>query len=125
MGAPDAERAAIASLRTISTSCFTYDARFPRGYPKSLSVLGPPPDGIKPGVAAADLIDLTHSPPAPRMDAACLNTLLVGCFMVVSIATRPSHRPLNQDEGRRFFLDESGVIRQGSVLDPDKYSPPI
>lgn len=49
----------VVSLRTINTACVTYSYTYPkRGFPPSLSALGPPQGNAALSAAAADLIDL-------------------------------------------------------------------
>jgi hypothetical protein len=117
------ETAAISSLRMISTSCFTYDSKFSHGYPEKLSTLGPPPAGGMAGAADADLLDLALSSGAKDGYVFEYSPGRSVHGRVKSYAVIA--RPVGQSQGRRFFLDESGVIRQSIGIDPDKYSSPL
>ncbi len=117
------ETSAIGSLRLISTACFTYDSKFAHGYPAKLSFLGPPSRQNNADNFAADLLDamLASGGKNGYVFEYAPGRLVRGRIKSYSVIARPS----SGSEGRRFFVDETGVIRQSLGGDPDKNSIPL
>jgi len=118
----DSEAAAVSSLRTLNAACVSY-AKLYGGYPGSLSNLGP---GSPADSASADLIDaalasgtksgyvFTYTAGAAGVD---------GNVLGYSITANPSAASAKGQ--RRFFTDQSGIIRANSVGAADVNSTPI
>ena len=121
----DNEASAVGSVRTLNTAAVTYFYTYPSlGYPASIAALGPAANGGKSSSAAADFIEpvlasgtkdgykfiYTPSTTAPPIKA----------YTIVAV-------PISTSTGKRkFFTDESGLIREttdGST--PTVASPPL
>jgi type IV pilus assembly protein PilA len=116
------ETAAVNSLRALNASCASY-VKLYGGYPTSLSNLGP---GNPASSASADLIDAAL---ASGTKSGYVFTYTTGAAGVsgnvlgYGIAANPS-APGAQSQ-RRFFTDQSGVIRANSAGAADVASTPI
>jgi hypothetical protein len=118
------EASAVSDVRLISTAAVSYDAVLSHGYPAKLVLLGPAAPGEQEGPVGSRLLDralaagekdgyvFEYTPGAPSRGK-------VTKFQVIA---RPKNDPSN---GRHFFVDESGVIRQSVGSDADKYSLPL
>lgn len=116
------ESSAAASLRTLNSACEDY-ARLYGGYPKRLSNLGP---GSPASAASAALIDaelaggtkngyvFTYTAGASGVS---------GNVLSYSIMANPMN--LGSSGRRRFFTDQSGVIRASMASVADAGSTPI
>jgi type IV pilus assembly protein PilA len=116
------ESSAVNSLRTLNASCISY-ARLYGGYPGSLANLGP---GNPANSASADLIDAALASGAKsgyvftyKAGAASVS----GNVLSYSITANPMTPGTNGQ--RRFFSDQSGVIRATSAGAADADSTPI
>jgi len=110
------EASAVASLRTYNTSIVAYQTTYGTDPATDLSTLGPPAAGVAPSTAAADLVDsllgiaapqksgytFTYTPTAPVAPATATT--------LYTITASPQSQ--NVTGQRRFFTDQSGVIRQ-------------
>lgn len=116
------EATAVNSLRTLNASCVSY-ARLYGGYPRSLSNLGP---GDPASSASADLIDAAL---ASGAKSGYVFTYTAGAAGVggnvlgYGITANPNAPGANGQ--RRFFTDQSGVIRANSAGAADMGSTPI
>lgn len=116
------ESSAVNALRTLNASCVSY-ARLYGGYPRSLSNLGP---GNPASSASADLIDAAL---ASGTKSGYVFTYTAGAAGVsgnvlsYSITANPMTPGANGQ--RRFFSDQSGVIRANSAGAADAASTPI
>jgi type II secretory pathway pseudopilin PulG len=116
------ESSVLNALRALNAACANYSMLY-GGYPKSLSNLGP---GDSTGFASAGLVDasvasgtktgysFTYTPGA---------TGVSGNVLSYSITANPL-RPSAASE-RRFFTDQSGVIRANTTGAADGSSTPI
>jgi type IV pilus assembly protein PilA len=116
------ESSAVDSLRTLNSSCVSY-ARLYGGYPESLANLGP---GNPANSASADLIDAalasgTKSGYVFTYTAGA--TGVSGKVLSYSISANPMTPGAHGQ--RRFFADQSGVIRGNSAGAADAASTPI
>ena len=116
------EASAVGGLRTINTSCVTYSSTY-GGFPPALANLGP---GNPATPATADLIDsvlatgtkagYTFAYTAGAQDAQ-------GNYLDYSITAVPV--TVGTTGQRRFFTDQSGVIRANPIGAADVNSTPI
>ncbi len=114
------EASAVDSLRMLNSACATYWMTY-GGYPRSLANLGP---GASVSAATAALIDsalasgnrdgyvFTYTPGA---------TGISGNVLSYSITANP----VTANSGRRFFSDQSGVVRANVTGAADVNSTPI
>jgi hypothetical protein len=120
------EASAIRMLRTMTYVTGTYSRTYHRGFPPTLSALGPPPDGIAESASAANLIGpqlaaglrkgyvLRYTPTSSRHDG------YYDGFTATAEPVTPG------TTGRRFFfVDETGVIRAESNGLASAASPPL
>ena len=115
------EASAVNSLRTLNASCVSY-ARLYGGYPTSLSNLGP---GDPANSASADLIDAAL---ASGTKSGYVFTYTAGAAGVSGnvLSYSVTANPATPGHGqRRFFTDQSGVIRANSAGAADAGSTPI
>jgi prepilin-type N-terminal cleavage/methylation domain-containing protein len=124
------EASAVASLRTYNTCIVAYETTYSTAPSTSFAQLGPVASGVLPSASAADLVDsllgATGSPAksgytftyAPT--AAASGTTAITQYTIIAV---PQSTSTGQ---RKFFTDQSGVIRQttdGST--PSASSTPI
>jgi competence protein ComGC len=114
------EASAVDSLQMLNSACSTYSMTY-GGYPKSLANLGP---GASVSATTAALVDaglasgtkdgyvFTYTPGA---------TGISGNVLSYSITANPA----SSKRGRRFFTDQSGVIRANVGSPADVNSSPI
>lgn len=116
------EASAVGSLRTLNSSCASY-AMLYGGYPKSLANLGP---GNPAHAEAADLIDAVL---ASGTKDGYVFTYTAGAagvrgnILSYSITANPITP--GTSGRRRFFSDQSGVIRANTAGPADASSTPI
>lgn len=120
------QASAVGSLRTLNTAATTYAATYNRGYPASISALGPPLGRAAPDAGAAGLIDkvlasgtksgyvFTYSP--GEKDAKGL----VGTYTIHADPLTPGTTGQNH-----YFTDQSGVIRQQTDRPANEQTAPI
>lgn len=116
------ESSAVSSLRMLNAACANYFMLY-GGYPRALSNLGPG--------------DSTDSATAGLIDAALANgtkngyvfTYLPGAAgvggNVLSYSVKANPLTTGTSGKRRFFTDQSGVIRANSGGEADANSPPV
>ena len=116
------EASAVGSMRTINTACVTYSSTYGTGFPAALANLAPANPAT---AAAADLIDQVL---AGKQKSGYAFTYVAGAIVGGVIPTYT----LNADPigvgttgQRRFFTDQSGVIRFNPVAVATVASPPI
>jgi competence protein ComGC len=114
------EASALASLQMLNSACSTYSITY-GGYPKALANLGP---GASVNASNAALVDsglttgtkdgyvFTYTPGA---------TGISGNVLSYSLTAHPA----NSNRGRRFFTDQSGVVRANVAGAADVNSTPI
>lgn len=119
------EASVVQALRRINAAQESYARAYPRGFSPTLAALGPPAGGSAPTPAAAGLIaaDLakgekshytfryTHNPP----DAA-------GAISAYTLTATPTQTACTS--WKRFFTDQTGVIRVTSESRPATVSDP-
>lgn len=120
------QASAVWSLRTLNMAAITYATTYNKGFPASISALGPPPGRAAPDADAAGLIDrvlasgtksgyvFTYSP--GEKDAKGL----VGAYTIHADPIKPGTTGQNH-----YFTDQSGVIRQQTGSPANEQSPPI
>ena len=101
------EASAVASLRTLNTSIVAYQTTYATD-PSTLASLGP---SATPSSTAADLVDsLLGTDPAQKSGYTITYTAVAGTPITqYTILAAPQSTSTGQ---RRFFTDQSGVIRQ-------------
>ena len=118
------ETAIIAALRVLNSACTVYvGTYYGRGFPKSLAVLGPPPQG-PPSADSADLI-------APDLAGGTKHGYkftyvardLNGNGMIESYTINADLIASGRTGQRSFFTDETGVIRADSEGRAGPHSP--
>ncbi len=116
---------AVGSVRTLNTAAVTYFYTYPTlGYPASIAALGPAANGGKPSSTAADFIEpvLARGTKDGYKFIYTPNTTTspIKSYTIVAV-------PVSTSTGKRkFFTDESGLIREttdGST--PTVASPPL
>jgi type II secretory pathway pseudopilin PulG len=120
------EATAVWSLRTINAAAIVYAATYGKGFPLSLSVLGPPPGGGSPSEKAANLLDAVlaegrGSGYVFRYEASSSKS--GGLVDVYAVQANPIER--GSTGQRYFFTDETGVIRFEQEHEASRDSPPI
>jgi len=116
------EASAVGSMRSINTACVTYSTTYGTGYPANLSNLGP---GAPATAATADLID---SVLASGTKSGYTFTYASGAAVGGQVPTYTlTAVPVNVGTTgqRRFFTDQSGVIRANPTGAADVNSTPI
>ncbi len=120
------QASAVGCLRTFNTAAITYSNEYNRGFPKNISVMGPPPGNAQTGEQGANLID---SPLASGMKSGYKFTYTP---LAMDNKGNPRGYTIQADsigEGttgqRHFFTDESGVIRSEMGKPANKESPPL
>jgi type II secretory pathway pseudopilin PulG len=116
------ESSAASSLRTLNASCASYSMLY-GGYPRSLSNLGP---GNAAGSASAGLVDSALASGAKGGYVFAYTagaTGVSGNVLSYSISANPI-TPGTTGQ-RRFFTDQSGVIRATTAGAADASSTPI
>ncbi len=116
------ESSAASSLRTLNASCASYSMLY-GGYPRSLSNLGP---GNPAGSASADLVDSALASGAKGGYVFAYTagaTGVSGNVLSYGISANPI-TPGTTGQ-RRFFTDQSGVIRATTAGAADASSTPI
>ncbi len=116
------ESSAASSLRTLNASCASYSMLY-GGYPRSLSNLGP---GNPAGSTSADLIDSALASGAKGGYVFAYTagaTGVSGNVLSYGISANPI-TPGTTGQ-RRFFTDQSGVIRATTAGAADASSTPI
>jgi type II secretory pathway pseudopilin PulG len=120
------QASAVASVRTLNTAAITYVATYAKGFPPTLSALGPPPGGGAPNANAAGLIDgvlasarksgydFTYSPGETDADGR------VKTYAIHADPIKPGNTGQNH-----YFTDQTGVIRQETDRPANEQSPPI
>jgi type II secretory pathway pseudopilin PulG len=120
------QASAVGSLRTLNTAAIIYASRYGKGFPASLSQLGPPADSAARDADAAGLIDevlasgmktgyvFTYSP-GQRDAEGQVATYTIRADPVTPGTTGQDH----------YFTDQSGVIRQETDKPASGHSPPI
>lgn len=116
------ERSALGALRRVVVASETYRLSY-GSYPPSLAALGPAAPGKSGSAERADFID------------SVLGSGLKSGYRFEYIPVRDRRRvtgfqvvarPVDVSSGRRrFFVDQTGVIRSSSSADPSPASPPI
>ena len=103
------EASAVASLRTYNTSIVAYDTTYQTDPTTSLSQLGP---ATTPSASAADLVDSLLGSATPvksgysfTYSAGAAQNTIVSTYTILAV---PSNSSTGQ---RKFFTDQSGVIR--------------
>ena len=115
---PPTDAWVVADLRSINTAAVIYQSSY-GGYPPSLAVLGPPPEGKSPDCRAVGLIDPALASGAKRhylyiySPGAPADSNAAGCppgVKAYTVSARPKEfgKP---GRIRSFFTDESAVIR--------------
>jgi type II secretory pathway pseudopilin PulG len=116
------ESSAVTSLRTLNSACASYSMLY-GGYPRSLSNLGP---GNPASSGTADLIDsvLASGKKSGYVFAYAAGAAGVGGNVLsYSISANPTTP--GTTGRRRFFTDQSGVIRANTAGPADAGSTPI
>jgi hypothetical protein len=120
------EASAVASLRTLNTAATTYSATYAKGFPPTLSSLGPPPGGGAPDANAAGLIDgilasgrksgyvFTYIPGDSDPDGR------VKAYGINADPIKPGNTGQNH-----YFTDQTGAIRMETDRPASEQSPPI
>ncbi len=116
----------VISLRTIHTGCVTYSYTYPqRGFPPSLSALGPPLGNDALSADAADLVDLRLArgqKSGYRFAYRPFDHDGDGRFEAYTVNADPMDPELHP---RHFFSDQSGVIRTEQGRPASVASPPL
>jgi type IV pilus assembly protein PilA len=116
------ESAALSSLRALNTACANYSMLY-GGYPRNLSSLGP---GNSTGSAAAGLIDATLASGTKGGYAFTYTagaSAVSGNVLSYSVQANPINPAATGQ--RRFFTDQSGVIRANTAGAADVSSTPV
>lgn len=119
------QASAVGSLRTLNTAAVTYESMYSKGYPSSLSAMGPA-RGREPTADAAGLIDETLASgrksgyvfayrPGQKDEKGLIGTYTIHADPVEPGTTGRYH----------YFSDESGVIRQESGRPASQHSSPL
>lgn len=118
------ETAAVATLRTINTTCLMYSTTY-GGYPPSLSALGPPASGSAAGATAADLIDsvLATGAKSGYTFTYTAAPVVSGQIPAYTVVAEPITRGSTGQRG--FFTDQTGTIRSNPAGLADVNSTPI
>jgi prepilin-type N-terminal cleavage/methylation domain-containing protein len=123
------EASAVATMRTYNTSIVAYETTYSTAPTTNLSQLGPVASGVAPSASAADLVDSLLGSATPSKSgytftyaptAAASGTTAITQYTIIAV---PQSTSTGQ---RKFFTDQSGVIRQttdGST--PSATSSPI
>ena len=119
------EASAVASLRTYNTSIVAYQTTYATDPATNLAQLGP---SSTPSSAAADLVDNLLGVAAPTKSGYTFvyapGTATAGVVSTYTIIASPQTQ--NVTGQRRFFTDQSGVIRQTTdASTPSASSTPI
>jgi hypothetical protein len=123
---PTCEDSAVGSIRVLEIALITYASTYDKGFPLTLSVLGPPASGTAQSADAADLIDaklaegmrwrysFTYRPGKKEKDGRIRTFTIQG-------------DPIRVDANCRthYFTDETGVIRHDRYRPATQHSPPI
>jgi type IV pilus assembly protein PilA len=108
------EASAVASLRTYNTSIVAYQTTYNTDPDTDLSQLGPVAGGGNQSASAADLVDSLLGIAAPNKSgylfAYTHGTAAAGVVSTYTIIATPVTPQVTGQ--RRFFTDQSGVIRQ-------------
>jgi type IV pilus assembly protein PilA len=120
------EASAVSALRAIVIGCTTYTSMYNKGFPPTLSSLGPSPGEAAESAAAANLID---SKLASGTKSGYVFTYQSSSTRSDGILDRFEVRANPVTEGttgmRHFFVDQSGVIRMEIRSQASGDSPPI
>jgi type II secretory pathway pseudopilin PulG len=120
------QASAVGSLRTLNTAAITYATAYNKGYPASISALGPPLGGAAADADGAGLVDevlasgtrsgyaFTYSP-GEKDDHGRLASYTIRADPLTPGTTGQNH----------YFTDQSGVIRQETDRPANEQSPPI
>jgi type II secretory pathway pseudopilin PulG len=120
------QASAVGSLRTLNTAAITYATTYNKGYPASITALGPPLGTAVPDADAAGLIDerlasgtksgyvFTYSP-GEKDDHGRVGTYTIRADPLTPGTTGQNH----------YFTDQTGVIRQETDRPANEQSPPI
>jgi prepilin-type N-terminal cleavage/methylation domain-containing protein len=110
------EASAVASLRTYNTSIVAYQTTYSTDPTTDFTQLGPVASGVTPSASAADLVDsLLGASGSPAKSgytftyapgAAASGTTAITQYTIIAV---PQSTSTGQ---RKFFTDQSGVIRQ-------------
>ncbi len=120
------QQSAVGNLRILNTNAITYAATYGRGFPSSLSALGPPQAGKREDAERAYLID--------EVLASGRKSGYVFTYRVTATDDKgfPSAYTINADPAdadstgeNHYFTDESGVIRWERDHPANKDSPPL
>jgi len=106
------EASAVGSLRTYNTALVTYQAAYDRGFPPSLTHLGPVAPGAQPTENAADLVDAllaSGQKTGYRFTYQAFDRDADGKLDAYTLNADPVTP--NRTGMRFFYTDESGVIR--------------
>ena len=119
------EASAVASLRTYNTAIVSYSTTYGTDPATNLAQLGP---SATPSSTAADLVDNLLGVAAPTKSgygftysAGTANSGIVSTYTIIAVP-----QTQNTTGQRRFFTDQSGVIRQTTdASTPNASSTPI
>ena len=117
------EASAVGSLRTINTAAVTYSTTYGTGYPTTLASLGPA------ATATATTADLIDSVLAAGVKSGYSFTYTAGAadsagnINTYTLTGVPTNTGVTGQ--RRFFTDQSGVIRANAAGTADANSTPI
>ena len=116
------EASAVGSLRSINTACVTYSTTYGTGYPALLANLGPATPAT---AAAADLIDsvLAAGTKSGYVFTFTAGAAVGGTINTYEVTAIPSN--VGTTGQRRFFTNQSGVIRADANGTADVNSTPI
>lgn len=105
------EASAVASLRTYNTAIVAYQTTYATDPTTSFTQLGPVSGGGSPSASSADLVDNLLGAAAPVKSGYSFTYTPVSATPVTqyTILAVPSSTSTGQ---RKFFTDQSGVIRQ-------------
>jgi type IV pilus assembly protein PilA len=105
------EASAVASLRTYNTAIVAYQTTYATDPATNFTQLGPVSGGGSPSASAADLVDSLLGAATPTKSGYAFTYTPVAATPVTqyTILAVPSSSSTGQ---RKFFTDQSGVIRQ-------------
>jgi type II secretory pathway pseudopilin PulG len=120
------EASAVGSLRTLNIAAVTYATKYDKGFPASLSALGPPLGGAAPDANGAGLIDqllvsgtksgyvFTYSP-GETDDHGRVKAYAIRADPITPGSTGRNH----------YFTDQTGIIRQETDSPANEQSRPL
>ncbi len=120
------QASAVGCLRTFNTAAITYSATYNLGYPKNISVMGPPPGNGQTSDQAANLIDSSLASGMKsgyKFTYTSLEMDSKGIRRAYTIHADPVEEGTTGQ--MHFFTDQSGVIRSEREKPANKESPPL